>query len=98
MSEQRPQRPFDPANDRALGAAAARLRAPWAASVAGLAFAALFTTALVLIRSQPITSMSDAEIVGWFASGADYPSIVGALYMAPFAGIAFLWFIGVIRD
>lgn len=80
------------------GSVAARVRAPWAASVAGLVFAALFTTALVLIRSQPITSMSDTEITAWFASGADYPSIVGALYMAPFAGIAFLWFIGVIRD
>ena len=42
--------------------------------------------------------MSDAEIAAWFASGADYPSIVAALYMTPFAGIAFLWFIGVFRD
>src|SRR6188472_216828 len=81
-----------------INATSARVRAPWAASIAGLIFAVLFTTALVLLRSQPIATMNDGEIAAWYASGADFPSVVGALYMAPFAGIAFLWFIGVFRD
>jgi len=42
--------------------------------------------------------MSDPELAAWYASGADYPTIVGALCIAPFACIAFPWFIGVIRD
>ena len=75
-----------------------RLRAPWAASVAGIAFAILFTVSLVLLRTQPIFAMTDAEVAAWFESGQDFLVLVGALYMAPFAGIAFLWFIAVIRD
>ena len=37
-----------------IGEAGRQLRAPWAASVAGLLFALLFTGALVLLRSQPM--------------------------------------------
>jgi hypothetical protein len=63
-----------------------RLRAPWAASVAGLLFSIMFTAALVLVRTeQDQTSGSTAMVVG-------------GLYLAPFAGIMFLWFIAVVRD
>jgi hypothetical protein len=64
-----------------------QLRAPWAASIAGLLFSVLFTAALVLVRSQ--------------ASQAEEPTtavVIGGLYLAPFAGIMFLWFVAVIRD
>jgi hypothetical protein len=63
-----------------------RLRAPWAASVAGLLFSIMFTAALVLVRSEPNQVSGSAAIV------------VGGLYLAPFAGIMFLWFVAVIRD
>ena len=82
----------------ALTETSRQLRAPWAASVAGLAFAVLFTLALVLLRNLPITSMSDAELADWFASGNDIVIVVAGLYLTPFAGIAFLWFIAVVRD
>lgn len=75
-----------------------QLRAPWAASIAGLLFAFLFTGALVLLRSQPMITANDAELVEEFATGKDLPAVIGGLYMAPFAGIMFLWFIAVIRD
>jgi hypothetical protein len=63
-----------------------QLRAPWAASIAGLLFSALFTAALVLVRSQMDETGQGAGIV------------IGGLYLAPFAGIMFLWFVAVIRD
>jgi len=57
-----------------------------AASIAGILFSVLFTSALVLVRSQ-----SDQ-------SGQSTAVMIGGLYLAPFAGIMFLWFVAVIRD
>ncbi len=78
--------------------AGATLRAPWAASVAGMLFAALLTLALVLIRTSPITTAGDAELRALFAAGADQSYVIASLYLVPFAGIMFLWFVAVIRD
>jgi hypothetical protein len=81
-----------------LSQAQSEIRAPWAAGVAGILFAVLFTLALLLLRTQPLLTAGDAGIAEVFASGGDTPAIIGGLYFAPFAGIAFLWFIAVIRD
>lgn len=75
-----------------------QLRAPWAASVAGLLFAGLFTAALVLLRNQSLIDATDSELVEIFAAGQDLTGVIGGLYLAPFAGIMFLWFVAVIRD
>jgi hypothetical protein len=75
-----------------------QLRAPWAASVAGLLFAGLFTAALVLLRNQSLIDATDSELVEIFATGGDLTGVIGGLYLAPFAGIMFLWFVAVIRD
>src|SRR4051812_49216852 len=73
------------------------LRAPRAAGVAGLAFAVLFIASLVIVRRGPTTGASAAEIADWFGeNGAGTLGLVG-LYLVPFSGIAFLWFIAVIR-
>jgi hypothetical protein len=69
-----------------LDEAGRQLRAPWAASIAGLLFSVLFTAALVLVRS----SVDQA--------GQSTAMVIGGLYLAPFAGIMFLWFVAVIRD
>jgi hypothetical protein len=81
-----------------LDEAGAQMRAPWAASVAGLAFSVLFTAALVLMRSSPLTAASDEQLAELLAEGRDQWLFIGALYLAPFAGIMFLWFIAVVRD
>jgi hypothetical protein len=75
-----------------------QLRAPWAASVAGILFAVLFTLALLLMRGSPLNAESNAEMVRLFVEGRDQWLLIGGLYLAPFAGIMFLWFIAVIRD
>ena len=71
-----------------------RLTTPRAAAVAGILFAALFASSLVLLR----TTLPDDPFAGtaWAAGGGS--RITVALALAPFAGIAFLWFIGVLRD
>lgn len=78
--------------------ASRQLRAPAAAGIAGLMFAILFTSALVLLRHEAIYAADDAELVRLFARGDDLRMVIGGLYLAPFAGIMFLWFIAVLRD
>ena len=58
----------------------------------------LFTTALIALRQQPLVGATDSEIVDWFNAGNAGFVVVAGLYLAPFSGIAFLWFIAVIRD
>jgi len=87
-----------PPNLAKLDEAGRQLRAPWAAGIAGLLFAAFFTSSFVLLRSQPMIGASDEELQEIVASGQNLAAIIGGLYLAPFAGIMFLWFIAVIRD
>ena len=69
------------------------LTTPRAAAMAGVAFAVLFTTAIVLIRSSlPEGAQPGSQ---WIDSGGD--KIRLASQLMPFAGISFLWFIGVVR-
>ncbi len=75
-----------------------QLRAPWAAGIAGVLFAIMFTAALWLLRNQPMMTADDAGLIRLFANGEDLGALIGGLYLAPFAGIMFLWFIAVIRD
>ena len=58
-------------------------------------FALLFTTSLVLLRS----ALPDRLTAGadWLDAGAAARLNIG-LALVPFAGIAFLWFMGVVRD
>ncbi|WP_448437838.1 hypothetical protein [Mycolicibacterium setense] len=71
-----------------------RLSTPRAAALAGVLFAVLFGVALVMIR----TALPEgAEPGSQWVDGATTRLRVAAVLM-PFAGIAFLWFIGVVRD
>jgi hypothetical protein len=71
-----------------------KLTTPRAAAVAGILFSLLFTASLVLIRTSIPESLSTST--DWLAAGSR--QITLALFLMPFAGIAFLWFIGVVRD
>lgn len=71
-----------------------RLSTPRASAIAGILFALLFGGSLVLMRSAiPAVITTDSS---WTQSGALKNNI--ALGLMPFAGIAYLWFIGVVRD
>jgi hypothetical protein len=73
-----------------------RLRTPRAAGIAGIAFSLLLGGALVLARLA-VPAAADANTT-WLTDDAKRRSVQIALGLVPFAGIAFLWFIGVIRD
>ena len=72
----------------------ARLRAPQAAAIAGIIFSGLLICSLWLLRlSVPANPLEAGE---WLELGAG--RVAFAVNLVPFAGIAFLWFIGVLRD
>jgi hypothetical protein len=72
----------------------AGLKAPRAGAIAGLLFSILLTISLVLIRLSIPDDPGDPGT--WLAHSVK--SINLALDLLPFAGIAFLWFMGVLRD
>jgi len=72
----------------------AHLKTPKAAAIAGIVFSLLMVTVFWLLRrSIPADPL---EPGAWLA-GDSKPAAL-ALNLVPFAGIAFLWFIGVLRD
>src|SRR5512136_2606458 len=78
----------------AMHKATQAVTAPRAGAVAGILFAALFGLSVVLIRlSVPTNS---ADMAAWNESTLRRATL--ALRLIPFAGIFFLWFVGVIRD
>lgn len=78
----------------ALGMTARRWRTRRSAAVAGLLFGVLLIAALLLLRAAVTgATLGDVE------SDARRRQLISAgLSLVPFAGIAFLWFIGVVRD
>jgi len=70
------------------------MKTPRAAAVAGILFSLLGITSFLLFRiSVPPNPLSQPT-----GMVRHTKTISLALYLLPFAGIAFLWFIGVIRD
>ena len=72
----------------------AHLRTPRAAAIAGIAFSVLLMASLLLLRQSIPADPLDRG--AWL--DRDPHRVVLALNLIPFAGIAFLWFIGVLRD
>lgn len=59
--------------------------------MSGLAFAALFVTALVLVRQAPGLEVPDATYTAFYRAGRGNVLVTVGLHIVPFAGIAFLW-------
>jgi hypothetical protein len=77
-------------------AARSALKTPRAAALAGIVFSVLLITALALLR---VSVPGNAAVAGgWLTDSAKRTAVAIGLNLIPFAGIAFLWFIGVIRD
>jgi hypothetical protein len=72
----------------------ARLRTPRAAAIAGIVFSVLLIWGLLLLHlSVPSDPLEAGE---WLETSAARVSF--ALNLVPVAGVAFMWFIGVLRD
>jgi hypothetical protein len=78
----------------AAGPSLHQLTTPRAAAVAGVLFAVLFGATLILIRVKMPEGVGDST--EWLHSEKN--GISTATKLMPFAGITFLWFIGVVRD
>jgi hypothetical protein len=72
------------------------LRTPRAAAAAGIVFSLLFGLALVLLLLSAPLDTATAGV--WLTDASHRATIAVALNLVPFGGIAFLWFIGVVRD
>ena len=72
------------------------IKTPRAAAVAGIIFAVLFTISMVLMRLALPEELGGTNAAAWVQGNAT--TVTLALTLVPFAGIAFLWFIGVVRD
>lgn len=75
---------------------AADLRTPRAAAVAGIVFAVIMVAMTALVRTTGAPGGSDPT--EWVTTETTRNAVSLALTLVPFAGIAFLWFIGVIRS
>jgi hypothetical protein len=84
----------EPAVNRASVARA--VRQPKAAAVAGLAFGLILGAVLLLLRSAAPETV--AESGSWVGDLERRDAVVAALTLIPFAGIAFLWFVAVVRS
>ena len=72
----------------------AQLRTPRAAAVAGILFSVLLFVTFGLVR---ISLPGDPfEPGAWLENSLLYVTL--AMHLVPFAGVAFLWFMGVLRD
>ena len=73
-----------------------RLRTPRSAAIASILFSLLLTTSILLLKFSIASNAADAG--KWLVEGSRRISVTIAVNLIPFAGIAFLWFIGVVRD
>ena len=71
-----------------------RMRTPRAAAIAGIVFAVLLIPSLWLLRLS--TPANPLEVGSWLSESSEQVNL--ALNLIPFAGVAFMWFLGVLRD
>jgi hypothetical protein len=71
-----------------------RLRTPRAAAVAGILFSVLLITINILIRLSVPENIADSG--EWLTT--NYKKVIFALSLVPFAGMFFMYFVGVMRD
>jgi hypothetical protein len=75
---------------------AGELRTPKSAAIAGILFALMLGTVIVMMSSS--IPRDPAHRDAWITNASSRSSVAFAINLIPFAGIAFLWFIGVIRN
>ncbi len=71
------------------------VRGPASAAIAGLVFGGIFGTVILLFHRVRPAVVADSAT--WVSSADSRAAVDLALGLIPFAGIAFLWFIAVIR-
>src|SRR5271165_591722 len=67
------------------------------AAFSGFAFAILFTLGLVLVNRIPRLDSPDSTYTAFYTTGSGGVLVTVGLYLVPFAGIAYLWFMMAFR-
>ncbi len=65
--------------------------------ISAIVFAVLFVAALVLVQQAPGLGVPDSVYTAFYASGSTSVLVAVGLYIAPLAGIAFLWHLAASR-
>ena len=73
-----------------------QILAPRGAAIAGVIFSLLMIVALGVARSAVPSNLTQPDV--WLTDPDLRAAVRLSLYLIPFAGIAFLWFVGVLRD
>ena len=71
------------------------VRSPRSAALAGILFSLLMATSMILLRTGALVDPAEIS-TEWLETRSAASSAI--LVLIPFAGIAFLWFTGVMRD
>ena len=82
-------------NEANMGHIRKRVRSPRSAALAGIIFSVLLVASMLLISGLAQSSPTEVDRE-WLESRINSTTL--ALGLIPFAGIAFFWFTGVIRD
>ncbi|WP_196805947.1 hypothetical protein [Terracoccus sp. 273MFTsu3.1] len=95
MHEEERRRAGTPAELEPRGRVLEEIRTPRAAAIAGIAFAVLLGAVVILMYlALPGTGSRST----WITDAERRGRVTLAMQLTPYAGIAFLWFIGVIRS
>jgi hypothetical protein len=63
----------------------------------GILFAVLFTVTLLLVHRAPALGVPDSSYTHFYTGGDHGALVTFGLYVVPFAGIAFLWYLTTLR-
>jgi hypothetical protein len=66
-------------------------------ALSGIAFAVLFVVALVLVHRTPGLAVPDSDYTNFYRDNNGGDLVTAGLYIVPFAGIAFLWYVAATR-
>ncbi len=66
-------------------------------AIVGAAHALLFLISFALMSRVPNAEASTLEIIDFYSSGSQRRVVVVGLYLMPFSGIAFVWFVVALR-
>lgn len=72
-------------------------KAAYLTAIVGITHAALFLIAILMLAQAPGVNASDEAITSFYSSGERRWVLAAGLYLMPFAGIAFIWYIVALR-
>lgn len=67
------------------------------AAIAGIVFVILYAISYYLLGQSPLGDATDAEIAAYYADGRTLTLTLAGMFIVPYAGIAFLYFMVMLR-